>query len=190
MRRVLWSAAVSFAVALAGCGVGTVPPHRASASQALTGAAELLEFEAPASRQELFRDLARTSQAQAGRTATGPVLFPIVLDGEVRAAPGFDARADLLQSPDAGQPLMLLFEGRWAEDRRDSLQGLSEREAVELVARSLLAYWAVRPSGPVQVDRAPGAPYAAAYMDGILRVNPAFVYMAASVGPASSPALQ
>jgi hypothetical protein len=37
----------------------------------------------------------------------------------------------------------------------------------------------------VQVDKASGAPYAVAYVDGILRINPAFLYMAAAQGPAS-----
>ena len=33
---------------------------------------------------------------------------------------------------------------------------------------------------PIVVERAAGAPWAAAYIDGILRVNPSFVYMAAA----------
>ncbi|MGZ3457343.1 MAG: hypothetical protein ACXU86_02440, partial [Archangium sp.] len=111
--------------------------------------------------------------------------------GELVAAPGIEGRADLLQSPDAGAALQLSFDGRagerWQEDRRESLQGLSEREAAELVARTLLAHWRINPTGVVQVDRASGAPYAAAYVDGILRINPAFLYMAAAPGPASQP---
>lgn len=191
MRRLYASLVAASALALVACGGTGLPTQRTSASQALTGAPELLELEVPTARQELFREIARTSQLQAGITATGPVLFPIVQDGEVVAAPGFDPRADLLQAPDAGDPLQLDFGGqRWAEDRRDSLQGLSEREAAELVARTLLYYWGVQPTGPVLVDRASGAPYAAAYVDGILRINPAFVYMAASVLPAPAPALQ
>jgi len=35
---------------------------------------------------------------------------------------------------------------------------------------------------PVQVDRAAGAPYAAAWVDGALRLNPAFVLLAAAAG--------
>ena len=80
--------------------------------------------------------------------------------------------------------------GRYGSSRRTavfahiadgcSFQGLSEREASELVARSLLFTWGVRPDGPVKVVRAAGAPYAAAYLDGVLRLNPAFVYMASA----------
>ncbi|MFZ5472087.1 MAG: hypothetical protein ACOZIN_21870 [Myxococcota bacterium] len=190
MRRLTFPSCL---LILAACGYGTSPSRVLSASQALTGTAELLELESGATRQELFRDIARASEMEAGRPATGPVFFPVVFGGELVAAPGFDPRADLLQAPDAGEPLQLSFDGRerWAEDRRESLQGLSEREAVELIARSLLAHWGIRPQGVVSVDRATGAPYAAAYVDGTLRVNPAFVYLAAaSVSPSAGPSLQ
>ncbi|WP_309894631.1 hypothetical protein [Archangium sp.] len=159
------------------------------ARQVLTSAPELLEFETPTSRQELYREVARISESEAGQVAQALVLFPISQQGELVAAPGFEARMDLLQSPDAGARLELSFDGRagerWPEDRRESLQGLSEREAAELVARTLLSHWRIAPSGVVQVDRASGAPYAVAYVDGILRINPAFLYMAAAQGPAS-----
>ncbi len=109
-------------------------------------------------------------------------MFPVMKDGEVVAAPGFDVHADLLVGADAGAGLQLTFLGSeaWSEDRRDSFQGLSEREAAELVARSLLNLWGITSDAPIVVERASGAPWAAAYMDGILRVNPSFVYMAAA----------
>jgi hypothetical protein len=141
-------------------------------------------------RLELFREVARQSETEAGQAAQALVLFPMTTaDGELVAAPGFEGRLDLLQSPDAGSSLQLVFDGRtgerWPDDRRESLQGLSEREAAELVARTLLSHWQVQPAGVVQVDRASGAPYAVAYVDGILRINPAFLYLAAAYGPAS-----
>lgn len=182
--------ALAGALALAACGGGISPSRGPTATQALTETAELLEFETPATRQELFRELARTSQTQAGRKASGPVLFPVIIAGEVVAARGLDTRADLLQAPDAGVPLQLSLDLRWPEERRDSLQGLSEREAAELVARTLLAHWGIRPTGVVQVDRTPGAPYAAAYMDGLLRINPALLYLAASGFPSPQGGLQ
>ncbi|WP_245814979.1 hypothetical protein [Cystobacter ferrugineus] len=161
------------------------------ARQALTSSPELLEFESPSIRLELYREVARLSQLEAGQAAQSSMLFPITVNGELVAAPGIEGRTDLLQAPDAGAPLQLNFDGRtgerWQEDRRESFQGLSEREAAELVARTLLAHWKVNPSGVVQVDRASSAPYAAAYVDGILRINPAFLYMAAAYGPASLP---
>ncbi len=189
MRR--WVAGLLLSlVTLTGCGVGGAPVRASlGARQVLTSAPELLEFETPSSRLELYREVARISETEAGQAAQALVLFPITQNGELVAAPGFEARADLLQSPDAGARLELSFDGRagerWPEDRRESLQGLSEREAAELVARTLLSHWKIAPSGVVQVDRASGAPYAVAYVDGILRINPAFLYMAAAQGPAS-----
>ncbi len=153
--------------------------------QFLTGTPESIEFESPSTRQELFRELVKLSQAEAGAAAQ-PLLFPVLRDGVFVAAPGLDGRSDLLSVADAGAALQLTFPneaGRaWAEDRRDSLQGLSEHEAAELVSRSLLNQWHVEPTSPVEVDRADGAPYAAAYVEGILRLNPSFLYLAVSAG--------
>jgi hypothetical protein len=167
---------------LAACGGTFTSNSRAvSAQQALTQTAELLEFETSSTRAELFHDVARASVVQAGRT--GPVMFPVLKNGELVAAPGISPGTDLLMSADAGGGLQLTLDSpgdAWAVDRRDSFQGLSEREAAELVARSLLNLWGISSSGPIVVERAAGAPWAAAYIDGILRVNPSFVYMAAA----------
>ena len=194
MRR--WVPALLLSVVvLTACG-GAGAPSRTSPSltarQALTSSPEALEFEPASTRLELFRELARLSEQEEGQAAQALVLFHISQNGELVAAPGFGTRMDLLQAPDAGGVLQLTFDGRtgehWPEERRDSLQGLSEREAAELVARTLLTYWGIRPAGAVQVDRVSGAPYAVAYVDGILRINPAFLYLAAASGPASTPA--
>jgi hypothetical protein len=186
MRRLLCTLALL--PLLAACGAGSLAaPLPISAQQALLSTPEQLEFEPLAVRQELFRELARLSVQEQGQRADSPVLFPLGVEGALVGAPGFEPRADLLQAPDAGAPLVLVFDGRgerWSEERRDSLQGLSEREAAELVARTLLAHWGVQSSGPVQVDRASGAPYAAAYLDGILRINPSFLYLATAQAPA------
>jgi len=175
-------------VVLTACG-GTAPIARGvSARTALAQNAELVEFDTALARSELFREIAQASLLEAGKPATQPVYFPVIRGGELVAAPGIEPRTDLLQLPDAGMSLNLSFEvhgsDAWPQDRRENLQGLSEREAVELIARSLLVHWGIQPSASVQVDRAAGAPYAAAYVDGILRVNPAFLYMAsATVSP-------
>lgn len=174
-------ALISLALVLAGCGVGNSPTRGVSSTQALTGTAEWLEFEAPQVRLELFRDVARQSAVQAGMS--GAVLFPMLVDGEFIAAPALEPSADLLSAGDAGAPVDLVFElrgDRFADDRRDAFQGLSEREAAEVIARSLITLWKLQPSGPVTVVRVPGAPYAAAWIDGQLRLNPSFVYMASA----------
>ncbi|MFP2910344.1 hypothetical protein ACLESD_35960 [Pyxidicoccus sp. 3LFB2] len=193
MPRWLPGLLLSLVTVLTACGEAGKPVLATmSARQALTNPPEFLEFESSATRLELFREVARQSVVEAGQAAQALVLFPISQQGELLAAPGFDAKMDLFQSWDAGGSLQLVFDARvgerWPEDRREGLQGLSEREAAELVARTLLAHWGIRPEGTVQVDRASGAPYAVAYVDGILRINPAFLYLAAAYGPASMPA--
>jgi hypothetical protein len=185
MRTLVLGAVVAAAV-LAGCGDPTLPVRTLSARQALTLDATALEYESPAARQEMFRELVRASQVQAGRDATEPVLFPTLQDGRLVAAKPLEPRVDLLQAPDAGAALALRFDGHdpWPETRREALGGLSEREAAELVARTLLTQWGVKDEG-ILVDRAEGAPYAVAYLDGVFRVNPAFLYMAAAFGTSS-----
>jgi len=192
MKR-LPAATAFLALLLAACGGGPTPSRAWQMRQALTSPPELLELEPLVARQEMFREMARAAQAEAGQRATSSVLFPVSQDGDLVAAPGFESRLDLLQTPDGGQ-LLLGFDprggDRWPEDRRDSLMGLSEREVAELVGRTLLSRWGVQPSGPVEVDRATGAPYAAAYVDGIFRLNPSLLYLAASVGAATTAGAQ
>jgi len=164
----------------AGCGVGGVAPKAPSTSQALSGSSEWLEFEPVQVRRELYREVARQSADQVGQH--GAVLFPMFVRGEFVAAPSIDARLDLLAATDGGAKTVVTFDQQdpFSEDRRESFQGLSEREAAELVARSLLQHWKIDPVGPVTVVRVTGAPYAAAWIDGELRLNPAFVTMAAA----------
>ncbi len=182
-------AVAAFTVACGGTGLPSKAASGLTARQALGGYAEALELESVAVRQELLREVSRTSVLEANRTTPERAMFPLVEGARRTAAPGFELGTDLFQAPDAGQVLQFSFGGgggeRWPEDRRDSLQGLSEREAVELVARTLIAHWGLRPSGTVQVDRASSAPYAVAYVDGILRVNPAFLYLVAAPGLAA-----
>lgn len=182
MRALRLTALSSLILALVACGEVRVQKTQATARQVLTEQPELLELEPLEVRQELFRDLARLSVQERGQSGEAPVLFPMSVGSRLIAAPALDVAQDLLLAPDAGV-LLLTFDGRerWPEDRHESLGGLSEREAAELVARSLLTAWGVEPAGEVQVDRASSAPYAAAYLDGILRINPAFLYLAASV---------
>jgi hypothetical protein len=179
LKRSLITAAVC-AMTVA-CGVPSAKSP--STSQALTSSAEWLEFEPVSVRQELFRDVARQSQAQAGHA--GAVLFPMLVGGGFIAAPALEGRLDLLGASgalDAGAPLRLAFDRvvPFAEDRREAFQGLSEREVAEQVARSLLQHWRLAPQGAVTVVRVAGAPYAAAWIDGELRLNPSFLYMAAA----------
>lgn len=178
MKRVLLGMVLG--VFSAGCGVGAAPSRVLTASTALVQSAEWLEFEPVSVRHELFREVAQKSQAQAGKR--GAVMFPMLQAGSFVGAPGLDPRVDLLSLGDAGNGLLLTFDDTdgFSLDRRESFQGLSEREAAELVARSLVHHWGLAPEGAVAVVRVAGAPYAAAWLDGELRLNPAFVAMASA----------
>jgi hypothetical protein len=162
------------------CGFGGGTSRAPSASQALSSSAEWLEFEPVQVRRDLFREVARQSSVQAGHR--GAVLFPMLVDGEFVGAPGLEARTDLLAATDAGADTIITFDefDPFAADRRDAFQGLSEREAAELIGRSLLQLWKITPVRPVNIVRVAGAPYAAAWIEGELRLNPAFVTMAAA----------
>ncbi len=189
MRPLLLSSALLVAT-LVGCGDLPVPGRATNLRSALTNDAEQLEFVAQPSLQGLLDDAYRISRSEAGHPAKPTAPFLIVQAGQLVAAPGLDAHTDLLQPPDGGQSVPLSFgdrgEARWPEDRRPALGGLSEREAAEQVARSLLALWGIS-SDSVRVVRAPNAPFAAALTeDGTLRLNPAFLYLAAAGSGISS----
>ncbi len=183
MRRLLAIALI----ASSACGLGPLPHSQPTAAQALAQTAEFLEFEPMVTRSQLFRDVAKQSGQSTGPSAQP--LFPIVRQGVIEQAPAIDERIDLLQVSDAGAKWNLSFESRarngqspFSEDRREAYQGLSEREVADLVARTLLDHWKLGNENDVAitVERAPGAPYAVAFVDGVLRINPAFLYMAAA----------
>ncbi len=165
----------------AACGDVPSPVRSQTARAALLQSPEQVELLPLSARQDLIRAVVRESaQEQPGGDGV-LALFPFVQNGELRAAPALDGRADLFEVPDAGEPAaFVLEEERWSTERRDSLQGLSEQEAAELVARSLAARWNLHPRGSLRVDRADGVPYAAAYTDGVLRLNPVLLYLVAS----------
>lgn len=190
MRPLLVSIALLAAGFVSGCGELPTQGRATNLRSALTNDAEQLEFVAQPSLQGLLEDAYRISRAEAGHGAKPTAPFLMEQNGQLVAAPGLDARTDLLQPPDGGQPAQLSFgdrgDSRWPEDRRPALGGLSEREAADLAARSLLAAWGI-PSESVLVVRAPNAPYAAALTDdGTLRLNPAFLYMVAAGSGISS----
>lgn len=189
MRRLALSLSVLLAALVAGCGELPTSTRTATLRSALTNDAEQLEFVPQPILQGLLEDAYRISRNEAGHPAKATAPFLIVQNGQLLAAPGLDARTDLLQPPDGGQPAQLSFgdrgDGRWPEDRRVALGGLSEREAAEQVGRSLLDLWGI-PSQSVVVVRAPNAPFAVALTDDrTLRINPGFLYLVAASGISS-----
>jgi len=182
MRRLGLLLPVLLLAACGEVGMGAPTPSQPSVRQVLLEPPEQVESLPAQTRADLFRSLVRATSA--GTPDGLLALFPIVKDGAVRAAPPIDGRLDLFDVADGGEPLVVNLDAAltdsWPLDRRDSLQGLSEREAAELVARSLAARWGLRPRAALRVERATSAPYAAAYVDGILRVNPSLLYLAAA----------
>jgi hypothetical protein len=182
MRRLPFLASVVLLAACGEVGMGVPAPSQPSVRQVLLEPPEQVEALSTQARSELFRSLLRSSGADVSDGLLA--LFPLVQNGMVRAAPPLDGRLDLLDVTDGGEPLVLNLDGSlsdsWPLERRDALQGLSEREAAELVARSLATRWALRPRAALRVERAAGAPYAAAYAEGVLRLNPALLYLAAA----------
>jgi hypothetical protein len=183
MRRLVLFLPVILLAACGEVGMGAPPPAQPSSlRQVLVEPPEQVEALPVQERAELYASLVRASGAGAPDGLLA--LFPVVQDGAVRAAPPLGGRLDLLEGSDGGEALMLNLDGavadRWPVDRRDALQGLSEREAAEIVARSLASRWGLRPRGVLRVERAAGAPYAAAYAEQVLRINPALLYLAAA----------
>ncbi len=182
MRRLPLLLPVLLLAACGEVGMGAPTPAQPSVRQALLEPPEQVEALPASARADLYRSLLRSSGdgAPDGLLA----LFPVVQNGTVRAAPALEGRLDLLDVADGGEPLVLNLDAaladRWPLERREALQGLSEREAAELVARSLAARWGLRPRAALRVERAAGAPYAAAYADGVLRLNPTLLYLAAA----------
>jgi hypothetical protein len=166
---------LSFAV-LTSCGVGANTSRSLSTAQALTQPAEWLEFEAPQVRKELLADVLKTSTTQVG--STGAVLFPVQRNGEFKAGPSLTA-VDLLGNTDSGDIHIVEISGQFSDDRREAFQGLSEREIAEQVARSLLAEWNISSKEIIRVARTPASGWAVAFVENELRINPAFLYLAA-----------
>lgn len=171
---------------------GSVAPARTTQglSGLLADGPEQLEFAPVEERVELFADLVRLSRDEDGLPAEStPVLFALDTREGLFGAPGLPSRVDLLAAPgSAAGPSLIFDEGarRWPDDAREALLGLSEREAAGLVARSLLTHWGLSPEADILVERAPGAPYAAAWLDGILRINPVLLYLASAPGAQAS----
>jgi hypothetical protein len=175
-QTTLWCALAALAAA---CDVAPGAAQAPSVSSALTSTAESLEYQPAATRRELYVELARQSQAEEG--SAGASLFPFLTDAGYRAAPGLKASADLVAGTDAAAGATLRFEDDgFSTEPRDALGGLSERAAAELVARALLRQWGVVGGKAVPVVRAARAGYAAAWVDGELRLNPSFIYLAAT----------
>ena len=153
-------------------------PQSRSLDKLLSDQVELLGDISSAKRTELYNETVRRSNQEAGRP--GASLFLIFTDGGFRAAPGLNPGKDLLTGLDAGSRPTIVFDesNPFSEERRETYGGLSEKEAAEFVTLALLQAWGLNDLPSVKVVRTPSSGYAAAYVDGVLRLNPSFLFVA------------
>jgi len=190
-------------------GVSTFSPSL-SLEEALVSPAEMLEYESPATRQALWEELLHQAREQAQNPSHMLPLFPLSSPSGFVAKEGlvepFHCSKEVLAMAPKEAPLGLLEEEAdskeeapefapkeewaelslkmderresWSDTPREEWRGLSEREVMRCLALSLLAQWQVK--GEISVQRVTRSPYAAAYVEGSLRLNPAFVSLAAA----------
>jgi hypothetical protein len=150
-----------------------------SLEKALVSPSGMLEYELSSTRQALWEELLAQAQEQATHPSHAQPLFPIFM------STGFVAKegpAELLHCFEAeALELVLKWDERresWSDIPREDWRGLSERELARCLALSLLTQWQIK--GEVSLQKVPRSPYAAAYVEGSLRLNPAFVSLAAA----------
>lgn len=178
-----WGLAV--AVALFACGPGEAPWVRLDTPRnALASAPEELDLTSSEVRARLYGELLRQSEAQARAELTDePAWFAVAREHQLvaRTLPfalfaGGPATVDVESSQDP-----------WPDEPRASLGGLSERDLAIRAGATFVRVLRIPPAEPVIVERAPGAPFAAAWLEGRLRLNPALIYLAAGAEFSTQP---
>ena len=148
-----------------------------SVEKALVSSPEMLEYELLSTRQALLEELYSQAQEQAQNPSHIQPLFPFF------TSMGFVAKqgpAEPFLCPE-DTSLVLKFDERrekWGELPREEWRGLSEKEAARCLALSLLTQWQIK--GEVSLQRVTKSAYAAAYVEGSLRLNPSFLLLAAT----------
>jgi uncharacterized protein (TIGR03382 family) len=169
----------------AGCAPGSGPLELASVSEALGAGSEELDFASPAARARLFGLVEAQSRAQAAAPAPdSPAVFAVEVSSSLLPAPLPTAAA--LRAGAAALVDLEASEDPWPREPRAGLLGASERDAAR-AASSALAEALSLGGRTLVVERAAGAPYAAAWVQGKLRLNPALLYLAAGVAQPSPP---
>jgi len=160
-----------------GGGVSSFSPSP-SLEKALASPPEMLEYEALSTRQALWEELLAQAQEQALGPSPVQPLFPIF------TSTGFVAKQgplELLHCPENPAGLVLKLDERresWSDTPKENGRGLSEKKLARCLALSLLTQWQIK--GEVNLQKVTRSPYAAAYVEGSLRLNPSFVSLAAA----------
>jgi len=148
-----------------------------SLEKALVSPSEMLEYESLLARQTLWEELLSQAQVQALGPSHVQPLFPIFTTTGFVAKEGPAELNCLKESPE----LVLKWDERraaWNDAPKEEWRGLSERDIARCLALSLLAQWQIK--GEVSLQKVAKSPYAAAYVEGSLRLNPSFVSLAAA----------
>jgi len=172
-----WWALVAWGF-LAACGENTPAGGPAlSLEKALLSSSEMLEYESLHLRQLLWEELLSQAQEQACQPSLQP-LFPTFTSAGFVAKEGPSQWSPCLEAPGA---LSLKLDERreaFSDIPREEWRGLSERDIARCLALHLLSQWHIQ--GEVSLQKVAKSPYAAAYVEGSLRLNSAFVLLAAS----------
>jgi hypothetical protein len=181
-RKKTWWLAGCLAVAgglLSACGENMPLLSPAlSLERALVSPAQMLEYEPLNARQTLWEELLAQAQEQALGTSHVQPLFTLF------TSTGFVAKegpAVLDNCFDESPDLTLKLDGRkeaWSDTPREDWRGLSESDMARCLASALLTQWGIQ--GEVSLQKVAKSPYAAAYVEGSLRLNPSFVSLSAA----------
>ncbi len=172
------------ALLLLSCGPGALSPADAAIQDVLVSSSDYLELTPPARRAQLFAELGAQADSQAREQAIdSPALVALERQGNLIAVP-LPAAGQLLDGGQASVDVETSSDP-WPIDPRESLGGQSERERALAVGSALAALLGA--DGQVVIQRAAGAPYAAALLLGELRLNPALLYLASAAAPEPKP---
>ena len=168
----------------AACGENASPVSPSlSLEKALVSSSEILEYETLSARLLLWEELLSQAQEQSLRPSQVQPLFPIFTSTGF-VAKGFvtkEGPAELGNCSTQSPQLLLKWDERremWSDVPKEEWKGLSERDVARCLALSLLTQWQIK--GEVSLQRVAKSPYAAAYVEGSLRLNPSFVALAAA----------
>lgn len=181
LRTIIRGSFVGAVILAAACGPGVVVTTAGPGElrAALFASADELAVTPETDRGRLYDEMTSLAAGEATKQEQdAPVLFPIASGERLVAAP-FAHDVDLLKPHDSA-PAVDLAETpeRWSEEPDPALTGASERDLATAVSRSLLEMWSV--TERTTVVRSPAVPFAAAWVDGRLRVNPALLYLVAA----------
>jgi len=179
-------AAVLLALGLMACGPGgPIPTGAETLQEALALGADVSDVASVSRRSLLYQEARAQSEAEArAELVDGPALFVVEREGRLFAM-SLPSAQTLLLGANRDVDLESSAEA-WPTEPRVGLKGESEKSLAARVGSALIMTAGLC-EGPIVVERESGAPYAAAFVQGRLRLNPVLLYLAsASEEPAEA----